>query len=460
MNCTSVGFNYFLICRKSKRMSTKGLSLDRISCLPQKIIESILSLMPIRDALRTSVLSKRWQYCWRGMPKLTFTNNMVKLPSKCACTHMSKYKVVNDIFHVLLLHNVQCACTHMSKYKVVNAIFHVLLLHNGPTILELKGSVKLEMLSEFDPIISHLSTRNNTVKELTLTIEDGYYNLPLSFFSVQGLEHIHLQNCGLEPPSTFNGFSNLRSIVFMNVVVSAKMLQRFLSNCPLLTVLILVGYQLEVIIAFASGGNAFTFVDLFRCAPLINILVISKCYTKVMYRLNTISNVRISCLFANFGLCIWLKYLSAGGMPHQLPTPLAHLKCLCLDVCLMEHNEISSVLCMIRSSPLLDELVLMMYDKKRLGVEQTPTNFLDPENYSDLKLDHLETLEMNMTRSNLPLGMDLVKLVMAKAPVLKKVQLDLNASVSIDDEVIMLRDLVLLPFARASPSAKLIIRRR
>ncbi|XP_022017776.1 uncharacterized protein LOC110917561 isoform X2 [Helianthus annuus] len=218
----------------------------------------------------------------------------------------------------------------------------------------------------------------------------------------------------------------------MNVVVSAKMLQRFLSNCPLLKVLVLVGYQLEVIIAFASGGNAFTFVDLFQCAPLIKNLVISRCYT---------------------------KYLSAGGMPHQLPTPLAHLKCLCLDVCLMEHNEISSVLCMIMSSPLLDELVLM-YDKKRLGVEQTPTNFLDPENYSDLKLDHLETLEMKMTRSNLPLGMDLVKLVMAKAPVLKKVQLDLNAGVSIDDEVIMLRDLVLLPFARASPSAKLIIRRR
>ncbi|KAL8227664.1 hypothetical protein R6Q57_015248 [Mikania cordata] len=154
-----------------------------------------------------------------------------------------------------------------------------------------------------------------------------------------------------------------------------------------------------------------------------------------------------------------IKYLSAGGMPHELPTSLVHLKNLFLSVCMTEQNEISSALCLIRSSPFLMKINIkhMINDKKeRLPVGETPTNFLDPENHSDLKLAHLEILEIEMFR-NFPFEMEFVKLIMAKSPMLKKVQIQLN--VSVEEEVMMLRDLVLLPFPRASPSAKLIIKR-
>ncbi|KAJ0823230.1 putative F-box domain, leucine-rich repeat domain superfamily, F-box-like domain superfamily [Helianthus annuus] len=62
---------------------TQSLNSDIISTLPQNIIEDILTRMPIRDALRTSVLSMRWRYTWRGMPKLTFTDDMVT--AFCLC---------------------------------------------------------------------------------------------------------------------------------------------------------------------------------------------------------------------------------------------------------------------------------------------------------------------------------------------------------------------------------------
>ncbi|KAJ0823236.1 putative F-box domain, FBD domain, leucine-rich repeat domain superfamily [Helianthus annuus] len=383
---------------------SQSLNSDIISTLPLNIIESILSLMPLRDALRTSVLSKKWRYTWRGMPKLVFTNNMVTVSSD----HL---------------------CLQLKKYKLISAIFHVLLLHKGPEILKFHCSfVHLHMESEFAQIISYLA-RENTLKQLFIFSDDRSYKLPISFFSLQGLEFVHLYNCTFEPPLTFNGFSSLTSVRIWNVDVSAQMLKQFLSKCPLLEYLCLVGCQ--KVLDFVAGENKFTFGDLLQCVPLIQTLAISKYY---------------------------MKYLCAGVMPHKLPTSLAHLKNLFLNVCLVEQNEISYSLCIIRSSPVLEKIHFLMYDNEKLPVHQTPSNFLDPEDYPDLMLDYLVTLEIE-NFSKLPLEMKFVKLIMAKSPLLKNVKIKLNDNVSVDEEMKMLKDMLRLPFLRASPCAELIIDR-
>lgn len=38
--------------------------------LPQSIIETILAKVPTRDAVRTSILSKKWRYQWATMTQL------------------------------------------------------------------------------------------------------------------------------------------------------------------------------------------------------------------------------------------------------------------------------------------------------------------------------------------------------------------------------------------------------
>ncbi|KAJ0643533.1 putative F-box domain, leucine-rich repeat domain superfamily, F-box-like domain superfamily [Helianthus annuus] len=48
------------------------LSVDRISTLPQPILESILSLLPTEEAARTSILSTEWRYKWTTIPNLRF----------------------------------------------------------------------------------------------------------------------------------------------------------------------------------------------------------------------------------------------------------------------------------------------------------------------------------------------------------------------------------------------------
>ncbi|MFS7889453.1 hypothetical protein Hanom_Chr00s000004g01607191 [Helianthus anomalus] len=96
------------------------------------------------------------------------------------------------------------------------------------------------------------------------------------------------------------------------------------------------------------------------------------------------------------------------------------IACLFLDVCLVEQNEISSALCIIRSSPVLERINFLMSDNEKLPVHQTPSNLLDPEEYPDLMLDYLVTLEIE-NFSKLPLEMKFVKLIMAKSPLLMKV---------------------------------------
>ncbi|GAB4840207.1 hypothetical protein Ancab_020972 [Ancistrocladus abbreviatus] len=50
---------------------------DLLSDLPLSIVESILQLLPIRDAVKTSILSRRWRYRWASVPQLVFDDKCV-----------------------------------------------------------------------------------------------------------------------------------------------------------------------------------------------------------------------------------------------------------------------------------------------------------------------------------------------------------------------------------------------
>ncbi|KAK9052111.1 hypothetical protein SSX86_028739 [Deinandra increscens subsp. villosa] len=64
---------HILVQQKHPEMKAKRLPSDIITTLPQTVIETILCLLPVEEAARTSILSREWRYKWTKIPKLEFS---------------------------------------------------------------------------------------------------------------------------------------------------------------------------------------------------------------------------------------------------------------------------------------------------------------------------------------------------------------------------------------------------
>lgn len=53
----------------AKKPTASGLE-DRISTLPDRVLEHVIGFLPADNAVRTSVLARRWRYLWRSMRRL------------------------------------------------------------------------------------------------------------------------------------------------------------------------------------------------------------------------------------------------------------------------------------------------------------------------------------------------------------------------------------------------------
>jgi len=183
---------------------------DIISCLPGHVTDQILSYLPIRDAVRTSVLSSEWRKKWYTIPNLVFDK-------QCVSAEASQEPLVIE-----------------SKFlKIVD---HVLLIHSGPINMfkfsdcDLSGS----LVRDIDRWILHLIGRS--IKELVLKvwIDEERYKIPWCLFSCQSLHRLKLHGCWLKPPTMFEGFRNLKSLDLYLVEVAQDALENLISGCPLL----------------------------------------------------------------------------------------------------------------------------------------------------------------------------------------------------------------------------------
>ena len=203
-------------------MKAQCLSMDRISSLPPTIIESILCLLPIQEAARTSVLSKEWRYIWTKIPKLVFDEDTLVVS-----TNENQLSVMEENYKTPSLRkdmNLMC--------KFFYAIYQILLAHQGP-ILEFTLAVfAVDSCIEIDQILAYLS-RQNTVMKLTLELQNEY-KLPSSIFSLHHLTNLSLTFLKIDHEPRFNGFPSLTTLCLKKVNISKKTLRHLISNCPLL----------------------------------------------------------------------------------------------------------------------------------------------------------------------------------------------------------------------------------
>ncbi|KAL5704912.1 hypothetical protein ACHQM5_023272 [Ranunculus cassubicifolius] len=179
-------------------------TLDRLSSLPPEMINLILKRVPIRDVVRTSVLSRFWRCRWMLIGDLVFDAR--SFPQHPNTTP------VEFINHVLLLHNEKVSRFQISNY----------LNRHYPDV---------------DQWL-HLLARK-LVKGLTLEFPSGRCKLSSTLFSCQNLRQLKLQRCMLNMPSYGKGFCKLVDLHLRKVTFTNETIASLILNCPLTRLVLL-----------------------------------------------------------------------------------------------------------------------------------------------------------------------------------------------------------------------------
>ncbi|GJZ77423.1 F-box/FBD/LRR-repeat protein [Tanacetum coccineum] len=358
--------------------------MDRLSNLPSSIIETILCLVPIQEAGRTSILSREWRYRWTKIPNLVFIEDTFQVST----VDGAESSILDQTHEQRIKRR-----TMDKKSKLIYAICQVLLIHDGP-INEFTLSLCLSRKHvKIDPILTYLS-RKTRVKKLKFDFAWAGHILPLSHYSFRHLTDLHLIRCGFHLPPTFNGFRSLTSLYLEEVIISTRTLQHLLSNCPLLKTVILD--IRNPCISGSIGGP--TSSAIFECLPVIETFSIS------------------FHLIRAFG--------AIDKVPRELSITLIHLKYLRLDGVYFNNKTHLSILALLIISSLNLEK-LKVFDNSKFEISKRYC--FRVEDYSDIMLERLIELEIT-SFINAKNQLDFVRLILARSPVLKKVLFSAGAS--------------------------------
>ncbi|CAK9170366.1 unnamed protein product [Ilex paraguariensis] len=161
--------------------------LDRLGDMPWDILDNILGCLPIKDAVRTSVLSRKWRYTWVYLSNIVFYD-------RCK---VSIFEWPVSIFG------------HWNE--LAKFVYNVLLAHRG-RIDKFMLSTRLYCHDNDADLWSAFLSRNG-IKELSLNLcYMAKYELPSCLFSCQQLSCLCIAECSVVTPHTFNGFNNLVSL--------------------------------------------------------------------------------------------------------------------------------------------------------------------------------------------------------------------------------------------------------
>lgn len=164
---------------------------DRISNLHDDVIQQILSCLPIRDAVWTRILCRKWKSKCDSLPCLVFDD-------RCCLWDQAGTTFECIVDHVLLF---QIGSIHTFKISCQN---------------------KDLAAADLDRWIYRVS--KSSVKKFTLVLRRGPpYNVSSSLFLCKNLVHLELYNCVLKLPSTFKGFRILKILYILKWLPLRKM---------------------------------------------------------------------------------------------------------------------------------------------------------------------------------------------------------------------------------------------
>ncbi|XP_060212201.1 F-box/FBD/LRR-repeat protein At1g13570-like [Lycium barbarum] len=207
----SIGNYCFKMSPSGQKRACRSVPLDILSILPDKAIDNILMRLPLREAVRTSILAKTWRYIRCRLPQLELDESLWNLSQSSDPT---------------------------PRFKDI--VYHLLTLHEGPVTKFTLSTPNLKNYPKIDNLIYFLSRNDIQHLSLELQVRADKYKLPSSIFTCLQLRNLTLQNCLMSlPPQSFKGFDKLISLALSYVKIPSKFLKSLISSCPLLDKLVL-----------------------------------------------------------------------------------------------------------------------------------------------------------------------------------------------------------------------------
>ncbi|ONK81920.1 uncharacterized protein A4U43_C01F34280 [Asparagus officinalis] len=243
--------------QKEKALVTRCNLPDLTANLSDEILSLILSLLPMKDAARTCILSRRWRNLWKHQNSISFDVDEIlgKHPhiSRCASSVFFEEEpstsqqfdefvsLVDQYFENKSGCNIGALSIHIRSRGHYHHLDRWLNLANGMNIDKLK---------------------------LDFRGYDSHYPYELDVGgNILSLKHFILNNCGLKTLPGFIGFHSLISLAFEDVVVS----NNFINYCPLLEHLTLINcrglYELNI----SSLLNNLKYVKVIRSASTLEM---------------------------------------------------------------------------------------------------------------------------------------------------------------------------------------------
>ncbi|EYU46186.1 hypothetical protein MIMGU_mgv1a021186mg, partial [Erythranthe guttata] len=296
----------------NKNTNEKNTNKDVISNLPDHILHEFLVRMPLRNAVRTSVLSREWRDKWKYIQELVLNKD-------------------SGFFYRY----------HDHQFRI-----YQLLFNHRAQIRKFSLAVPPFMrLSTIDLLILCLS-RNHLVCDFTLApyVMDNYI-MPSHFYAFRKLAVVRLSRCTLISPPQFQGFSTLVKIEFQEVQFLPGAFERFISRCPCLESLYLSSKTINMDSLEVAGPSlrifachGFVKTIHFKSCPVLaqlwqkgwdaNVLeMIQEQETPNPY-LNQLKKIELHCYSGTFHQTALLKYLltSATGLEYMVIVPASNYK--------------------------------------------------------------------------------------------------------------------------------------
>lgn len=188
------------IAKRCRRTSGGNL----IRKLPMHLVTCILDRIPIHDAARTSILSKKWRDIWQTrsdvLLKRAFMNQLIS--KKDVKSHRS---IIEEAI-TKILEALKGPIAKFALYIPPNISIRPLEFEHWMTLVSIKGLKHLVLINakeNFSPFLP--------------------YSLPCYLFSCSKLIHLKLSNFRLDPPPNFQGFRSLTLVYLSHVTFSAEM---------------------------------------------------------------------------------------------------------------------------------------------------------------------------------------------------------------------------------------------